>query len=203
MGPFYLKNSSTAQNLMACGVGGMFAGRGAADVLNEASNLVRSAQSGTGERAPGQADDFVDRMTRLARFAQSQTRVPQTMINYAEIYIYEPILFEDGYTEWRLIASHTFDRHFFSPEFDNHSVDLLQSIIERQAPAELGPHGETTPDKSPADPANLDSPAAPDNGEIPHTLSPTIYPVPRPDANPQPRDFPRNRGASGAQFDRT
>ena len=57
MGPFYLKDSSTAQNTMACGVASLFAGRGAADVLNEVGEIASigapARPSGTtGENAP-------------------------------------------------------------------------------------------------------------------------------------------------------
>ena len=147
MGPYYLKDGSTAQNTMAFGAGVLFSGRGAADVQDEAGNLAAvanpSAQSGSAERATGEpSNELADRMTRLARFAQSQAKVPETILNYAEIYIYEPFLNSDGSTEWRLIVSQSFDRHYFSPEVDDESLDLLKSILRAYASPDQG-------DKSP------------------------------------------------------
>ncbi len=51
-------------------------------------------------------------MQILDNLARSTPKVPQQMLNYAEIYIYEPVLLGDQ-TEWRLVAEHHFDRHYF------------------------------------------------------------------------------------------
>lgn len=129
MGPYYLKDSSTAQNLMAFGAASMFAGRGAADVLNEVGDLARiGTTGGRGERAG--ADEVLDKYTALARLLQSQAKVPSTICNYAEIHIYEPTLSPEGVTCWNLIASHQFDRHYFQPGLNENAVNLFKLIIE-------------------------------------------------------------------------
>jgi hypothetical protein len=48
LGPYYLKDSSTAQNRMATGVGVMFAGRGVADVTSAVGDLLKSVPKQAG-----------------------------------------------------------------------------------------------------------------------------------------------------------
>ncbi len=52
MGPYYMKNSSTAQNTIAAGAAAMFVGRGVADALNSIAGLAttRGGPGGSGER---------------------------------------------------------------------------------------------------------------------------------------------------------
>jgi len=141
MGPFYIKDSSTAQNLMAFGAGSLYAGRGVADVLNEVSDLAslgaggaeRGADNGLSSRKTVDAEDFIDRATNLARVLQSEVRVPQVMQNFAEIHIYEPSLTPDGSMCWNIIASHSFDRQYFQPAMDKEAVSLFQNILQHDA----------------------------------------------------------------------
>jgi hypothetical protein len=137
MGPYYMKDSSTAQNIMALGVGAMFAGRGTADVLNQVGELAKVAGTGQGERAPAvEPDELVNRYTRLLRALQTESVVEKTMLNYAEIYIYEPDLQRDGSMGWRLIAEHHFDRQYL--QGSKVDPELLKSILgaERSERAE-------------------------------------------------------------------
>lgn len=119
MGPFYFKDSSSAQNAMATGVASMYAGRGAADVLNEVGELTSAiGQLPRGQEGGdyGTVEDLTRAFEAIARAAEVAPKVPETMLNYAEVYIYEPVLLPDGMTtEWRLVAEHHFDRQFFVP----------------------------------------------------------------------------------------
>jgi hypothetical protein len=137
LGPFYIKDSSTAQNIMSAGIGVMYAGRGVADVLNEVSDLARTTGAGgTPELAPAkEASDLLEQYTQLARSLQSETRVPQRLANYAEIHIYEPMLAGDGAMTWQLIAHHSFDREYFQPGLDTNAVELLKQIISADSAA--------------------------------------------------------------------
>ena len=130
MGPYYMKDSSTAQNIMAIGVGAMFSGRAVADVVNEVGDLAAVAGKGSQERAAADVNDVLDKYTRLARLLQSETVAPQKMLNYAEIYIYEPTLMEDGSMSWNLIAEHHFDRDYFQPKMGDEAMRVFQSILK-------------------------------------------------------------------------
>ena len=77
MGPFYVKDSSTAQNLMAFGVGTLFAGRGVADVLNQVGEIAKTTSaSPRGREGDSEARDaaaVVEQYSRLARVLQSES----------------------------------------------------------------------------------------------------------------------------------
>ena len=135
MGPYYLKNSSTAQNIMASGVGSMFAGRGVADVLNEVSDLAQIGvgEKGEGERGAAPSPSQINKEFEELKLAlQSQKKTPQVMCNYAEIYVYEPHLNEDGSTSWAMVAHHNFDRHYFEPSMDDGTKQIVQSLFENR-----------------------------------------------------------------------
>lgn len=140
MGPFYLKDSSSAQNAMATGVASMFAGRGAADVLNEVGELTSAIGSGPNRDESGQFDQeqlntMAEMMDRIASRAATASLVPDTMLNYAEIYIYEPVLTPDGKsTEWRLVTHHNFNRDYFRSNLDSNELldyhrDVLNAMV--------------------------------------------------------------------------
>jgi hypothetical protein len=137
MGPFYLKDSSTAQNIMAVGVASLFAGRGASDVLDSVAGLASTAGARSKqERAPVDGEEFIDRVARIAKVIQSQTLTPKEMLNYAEVAIYEPMLTPEGGMHWFMIAHHNFNRQYFSPDMDKPSCDLIQGLLN-----ELEPNG--------------------------------------------------------------
>ncbi len=141
MGPFYLKDSSSAQNFMAAGVASMFVGRGVADVLDSVSGLASAAAgpgAGKKERAPMDSDKFVDRVMQVAKIMQSQTMVPREMLNYAEIAVYEPELAEDGSMIWTPIAHHNMNRNYFSPDMSKEASDLVLELIGSLAPQGKG-----------------------------------------------------------------
>jgi hypothetical protein len=133
MGPFYLKDSSSAQNAMSTGIASMYAGRGAADVLNEIGGLTTAignlpkAQEGGGFDS---ASDMAQTFEAIAAAAKIEQMVPATMLNYAEVYIYEPVLTIDGQnTEWRLVAEHHFDRDYFTSTDPAKTAEAKASII--------------------------------------------------------------------------
>lgn len=135
MGPFYFKDSSSAQNAMATGVGAMYAGRGVADVVSSVGDLASSLTGSSQESTLSDADvmQLNNQLQALQALAQSTPKVPKEMLNYAEIYIYEPILLPDQSTDWRLVAEHHFDRHYFDDASDAASIkakhEILQSLL--------------------------------------------------------------------------
>jgi hypothetical protein len=100
LGPFYMKDSSTAQNILASGVLLKFAGSGAADVINSVNNLsktLRTTPTSTNVTALlGALKDT------LQAAAKADTPPPNSCIT-AEIHVYEPHLTPDGDMVWRKI----------------------------------------------------------------------------------------------------
>jgi hypothetical protein len=131
MGPYYLKDSSRAQNIMALGVGTMFAGRGVADVLSSVGDLAKVAGAGGAEERATDFDATAAKFERVLKLLKMQEQVPATMLNYAEICIYEPEKLEDGSMGWKEIAHHTFDRQYFQVSSANNQamLDLVKGVI--------------------------------------------------------------------------
>jgi hypothetical protein len=140
MGPYYMKDSSTAQNMMACGVGAMYAGRGIADVVGEVNKLQRAGGGGGGNgnysidsHKAKAICDACEGIIRASKSGECLKCIP----NYAEIAIYEPVLTDCGQTEWRQIAHHSFDRHYNSAAgpADPAAYQVVQQILQQQASA--------------------------------------------------------------------
>ena len=137
MGPYYLKDSSTAQNTLANGAAAMYTGRGVADVVNQIGELAtldgalgaeRSANPST-RSVP--ARSVIDRASALAKALQTEAPVPQTMLNFAEITIYEPVLSPDGMsTEWKQIAQHSFDRQYIQGGMNEAGLKLFGQVLK-------------------------------------------------------------------------
>jgi hypothetical protein len=117
MGPYYVKDSSTAQNLMANGVNALFCGRAAADVTRAVGSTTREFARTTEsnqENAPRTTENLEYGLAEINRMASRQTWVSATQLNYAEIFVYEPVLETDGSTSWRQILHHNFDRQYLT-----------------------------------------------------------------------------------------
>jgi hypothetical protein len=56
--------------------------------------------------------------------------VKDTMLNYAEIYVYEPHLTDDGHMTWQLLAHHSFDREFLGIQRDSAALkEILPTLL--------------------------------------------------------------------------
>ncbi|MBX3398058.1 MAG: hypothetical protein KF873_04905 [Gemmataceae bacterium] len=115
LGPFYLKDSSTAQNVLASGISARLGGQAAADVLNASANLAKAfpaAPGGGGTSAPIDASH-----PAVAKMGQTLAALPLNCTpckieNFAEIHVYEPHLTPDGRMEWCEIVNLKFDRDY-------------------------------------------------------------------------------------------
>jgi hypothetical protein len=108
LGPFYLKDSSTAQNILATGVLAKFAGSGAADIINSVADLSKTLQTGPAGGASGPALETMLRHNAqiLEKLAQEKPVDNPSIV--AEIHVYEPHLTPEGAMEWREInCGHT------------------------------------------------------------------------------------------------
>ncbi len=137
MGPFYLKDSSSAQNAMATGVGAMFAGRGVSDVIDSVGGLTETIGDISNNESALQdlqtQQDLQRAIEAIEAASRSAPRVQQQILNYAEIYIYEPRLLPDQSTEWQLVAEHHFDRDYLetvdTPSTAAERMKVLQQLI--------------------------------------------------------------------------
>lgn len=105
LGPFYMKDSSTAQNILASGIAANLGLRGVGDVINSIADLRSKAATGRNEvgQFAGQAAQLVQ---TIRRFCPSPIEIP----NYAEIHVYEPELQPDGTTRWVAVVNDVFSR---------------------------------------------------------------------------------------------
>jgi hypothetical protein len=135
MGPFYLKDSSSAQNAMATGAGAMFAGRGVSDVIDSVGGLTETIGDITREESGIQNLDDLRALERAVAAIETATRtaprVQQQILNYAEIYIYEPVLTSDQTTEWHLVAEHHFDRDYLEVVDSQEAAKARTEIFQR------------------------------------------------------------------------
>ena len=157
LGPYYLKDSSTAQNHMARGVAINLGLGGASDVINSIANLKSLAGDGKSV-SPGELAALAGAWSeprrprklrrcpnspgaRATEFSQDGTpqtvRVSPRIENYAEIYVYEAVL-EAGQMLWRPVELQktTFDREFLGV-LRNRSV--TPGSAETSAPAGTRP----------------------------------------------------------------
>ncbi|GAA4457414.1 hypothetical protein GCM10023156_34190 [Novipirellula rosea] len=133
LGPYYMKDSSTAQNIMAQGAAMNLGLGGASDVINSVANLKSLAGSGgpVGASDVAALAEAMDRAQKDEVFDVSQfpmdqwgtktvfhadgsteiVKVPPTIENYAEISVYEASL-EGGRMVWSPIAEKQYDREF-------------------------------------------------------------------------------------------
>ena len=92
LGPFYLKDSSTAQDIMAYGGAITLGGRGVADVVTSVADLSKaSARPQVGAITP---DQLAARITdiKLMMDRNGLRLEPLCLPQYAEIHIYESSL---------------------------------------------------------------------------------------------------------------
>lgn len=135
LGPYYMKDSSTAQNLFARGVQLNLGLQGAADVINSIANLqTKAAATGTASAAEvaqmaeaianasteetfnfeyidpkNWVDEYL--VTESGERIKTGRKVPPAIERYAEVYVYEAELCE-GQMMWKPVANHTFSREF-------------------------------------------------------------------------------------------
>lgn len=139
MGPYYIKDSSTAQNMLSGGAAAMYTGRGVGDVVNQIGELATLDGALGAERSSSSSNrgvparNVLDRATSLAKALWTESPVPQTMLNFAEITIYEPVLSPDGMsTEWKQIAQHSFDRQYIQSGMNEAGLKLFGQVLKQE-----------------------------------------------------------------------
>src|SRR5579862_9584813 len=112
IGPFYMMDSATAQNILASGISTRLGGQAAADVLNASANLAKAAgplTSGTPQISS--ENPAVTQMSNTLAALPLGVH-PAKFENFAEIHVYEPHLCPDGHMEWTEIVNLRFDRDY-------------------------------------------------------------------------------------------
>jgi hypothetical protein len=110
LGPYYMKDSSTAQDVMASGIAARLGGQAVADVLKGVAGL-----SGRGVLNSATVDAGAPQVQSLARTISELPREQfpvMALPNFAEIHVYEASLTPDGQMEWHEITNLSFNRDY-------------------------------------------------------------------------------------------
>ncbi|HKB05410.1 MAG TPA: hypothetical protein VKD90_24510, partial [Gemmataceae bacterium] len=114
IGPFYMKDSATAQNILASGISARLGGQAAADLVNAAANLGKVL--GTLQRGVVDEKGVTRVFEELADLKAAAGLKVEQIANFAEIFVYEPHLTPDGRMEWCQIAQHQLNRQWMAPK---------------------------------------------------------------------------------------
>ncbi len=113
LGPFYVKDSSTAQNLLAAGIGANLLGGGVAEVVRSLADLRRAAapEGISPAELEGALEAMRRRLGRPLRRPAFDIR-PGTLRGFAEVHVYEPHVTDDGNVVWQEVCALKFDREY-------------------------------------------------------------------------------------------
>jgi hypothetical protein len=156
LGPFYLKDSSTAQNILATGGAITLGGRGVADVVNSLRDLSKGA---AGTQQKGAFDSQLAGQVNNIRLMMDEKGLrPQAfdLKAFAEIYVYEPHL-QDGQMEWRPIPLQ-------KNVFDRQILGIVTKTDTTSAQQAGGPTDVTNPAMKPAAKPGTQTPTKPGEG---------------------------------------
>jgi hypothetical protein len=140
LGPFYLKDSSSAQNCIACGIATELGGRGVADVISSLADLAQAAESAGGTMEGSRVAELMDRIDQLQTSADTSIG-PGVLSNFAEIHVFEPILTPELTMEWREIACFDFSREYLAGKRAVATMERGESVPEVLPPPQ--PESET------------------------------------------------------------
>ena len=146
LGPFYMKDSSTAQNLMAKGVAINLGLQGSADIINSSANLVENATS-EGGLFKGSPLEILEGVGEWLNILGKQEAIDLDVIEqgvierYAEIYVYESYLDYEGKMQWRQIVGdfdesiqqvigHRFERAYLGATTVTRDPQVMKSALE-------------------------------------------------------------------------
>lgn len=111
LGPYYMKDSSTAQDVMASGIAMRLGGQAVQDVLKGVAGLTGGKVQDTLPASAPQVQQLARSIEALPAqgFGPNLPSIP----NYAEIYVYEARLGPDGQMEWvEILNLKPFERHY-------------------------------------------------------------------------------------------
>jgi hypothetical protein len=139
IGPFYMKDSATAQNVLASGISARLGGQAAADIMNAAAALAREGAA-KGAGGTTQAAELPSDNSAVMQLSKTIEALPKEMClqvipNFAEIHVYEPSLAPDGRMAWSEVTNLCFDRSFLGRHVENKSrtpvtVKVGQGVLQ-------------------------------------------------------------------------
>jgi hypothetical protein len=179
LGPYYMKDSATAQNTLATGIGANLAASGVADVVNSVAN---AAEAFSGRGISGGSSTVTT--TDVKEVFQPLQGLPpsQRLEGFAEIHVFEPQLNQcDGTVSWVPVTDLSFYRDFFATrETSAHSK--TESAPPAAGANDRSPGGQ--PPQVPA-PRPVDPPMPPGspvqlnlNQDFGPSLPPPVSPAP-------------------------
>ncbi len=120
MGPYYSKDSSSAQNILSGGISARLGGQAAKDVISSVADLAKSLPGG-GTQAGGMLDMSDSRLVKLSESLKELPTQSEPMFipDFAEIHVYEPSLGPDGVMTWSEITCCTFNRAYVGAKETN------------------------------------------------------------------------------------
>jgi hypothetical protein len=182
LGPYYMKDSSTAQNTLAGGITANLAASGVANVVKAAASLrgtpgMGKTQSDVApDKGQEQKDISIEKAQALVDMIQKLRPSFVPIPGFAEISIYEPYISPEGTMEWKLLAEKQFTREVMGTSL----TDAQLSNVLRAVPGLnfLDNGGSVQSGEAPPPPTGISpfDPGAP------------IVPAPAPDSPPPPRD---------------
>lgn len=131
LGPYYMKDSSTAQNILSSGIATRLGGQAVADVLNSAANLAKAVPpGGTTQAGTRQVQEMARALAALPTGCE-----PMKIPAFAEIHVFEPSLLPDGRMEWSEIANLAFNRDYLGAEAAK-ATEATEEVPHPNAPNE-------------------------------------------------------------------
>jgi hypothetical protein len=166
LGPYYMKDSSTAQNTLASGITANLAASGVADVVNAVAQL-RPGTTGTGKTTTDtqpqtQTFESVEQVKALTDAMRQLNPRFLTIPAFAEISIYEPFISPEGTMEWKLIAEKSYNRDVMAT--DPVSAQAVRNLLKTTSAATMAsPPFATTSALRGLQPAAFEPSLAPPN----------------------------------------
>ena len=142
IGPFYMKDSSTSQNILSGGIATRLGGQAVADVLKGVAGLARP---GAGNQS-GELDSSSPKVQQLARaigqLPREQFPIMQ-LPDFAQIHVFEPKLGPDGQMEWCEIVNLSFNRDYLGSDERKFQFPPVAAQTKDQKTDSAGPSGAT------------------------------------------------------------
>lgn len=136
LGPYYLKDSSTAQNILSRGIQAKLVASGASDVISSLVGVSESAQQNGGVVTNNELKALA-KVAQAASFDLPEQNLPKEsslVPGYAAIHVYEPYVTPEGTMEWREIdmPKNSFDRFFLGEDLaaTSRSIDTEHARTE-------------------------------------------------------------------------
>jgi hypothetical protein len=151
LGPYYMKDSSTAQDTLASGIAANLALSGVSDVVQGIAKVGSAAGKEGATVSAGQAREIIERVEMLNPHPVAR------LDGYAEIHVYEPYLTSDCQMEWREITNLSFYRDYLGLSRERRTV-----VTDTKAPvtSSKGKEGAVVAEKPHAGQEGATVPAA-------------------------------------------